>query len=76
MIECRLVDRPPQYKKKLTPEMTLEVARQAASYQAAMELLVRLDIPRALPILGQYLASMSDLIVHPDARWPASPRPT
>jgi len=65
----RLVERPPQYKKKLTPDMTMEVAREAACYQAAMELLVRLDIPRALPILGHYLASMSDLIVHPDARY-------
>merc|ERR1711971_505991 len=66
----RLVERPPQYKKKLTPELTMEVARQAACYQAAMEQLVRLDIPRALPILAQYLTVMSDLIVHPDAIFP------
>ena len=45
-----------------------QVARQAACYQAAMEQLVRLDIPKALPILAQYLTVMSDLIVHPDAR--------
>lgn len=65
----RLVDRPPQYKKKLTPELTLEVARQAAAYQAAMDHLLRLDIARALPALAQYLSVMSDLIVHPDARY-------
>jgi len=65
----RLVERPPQYKKKLTPEMTMEVARQAACYQGAMEQLVRLDIPKALPILANYLTVMSDLIVHPDARY-------
>merc|ERR550534_1698388 len=41
----------------------------AACYQAAMEQLVRLDIPKALPILAQYLTVMSDLIVHPDARY-------
>ena len=49
--------------------LMLQVARQAACYQAAMEQLVRLDIPKALPILAQYLTVMSDLIVHPDARW-------
>ena len=46
-----------------------QVARQAACYQGAMEQLVRLDIPKALPILANYLTVMSDLIVHPDARW-------
>ena len=45
-----------------------QVARQAACYQGAMEQLVRLDIPKALPILANYLTVMSDLIVHPDAR--------
>ena len=49
-------------------EIPIQVARQAACYQAAMEQLVRLDIPKALPILAQYLTVMSDLIVHPDAR--------
>ena len=52
-----------------TPSALVQVARQAASYQNAMERLVRLDIPGALPLLGEYLAVMSDLIVHPDARY-------
>merc|ERR1719495_2120670 len=65
----RLVDRPPQYRKKLTPDLTMEIARQAANYQTAMEYLVRLDINKALPILAEYLSTMSELIVHPDARY-------
>ena len=31
-------------------------------------MVMRIDIPKALPILAQYLTVMSDLIVHPDAR--------
>ena len=65
----RLVDRPPQYRRKLTPDLIEEVARQAANYEVAMELLVRLDINKALPILAEYLMVISDIIVHPDARW-------
>jgi len=65
----RLVDRPPQYRKKLTPDLTMEIARQAANYQTAMEYLVRLDINKSIPILSEYLATMSELIVHPDARY-------
>ena len=33
-----------------------------------MDALVRLDINRAVPLLASYLATMADLIVHPDAR--------
>lgn len=47
----------------------MEIARQAAQYQTAMEYLVRLDISRALPILAEYLTTLSELIVHPDARY-------
>ena len=47
----KLVDRPPQYRRKLSPEVTMEIAKQASNYQTAMELLVRLDISRALPLL-------------------------
>ena len=65
----KLVDRPPQYRKKLSPEVTMEIAKQASNYQAAMELLVRLDISRALPLLGEYLTVMEELIVQPDARY-------
>ena len=64
----RLVDRPPQYTQKLTPRLIEEIAKQASGYTAAMDLLVRLDINRALPILAEYLTVMSDIIVHPDAR--------
>ena len=31
-------------------------------------MVMRIDFPKALPILAQYLTVMSDLIVHPDAR--------
>ena len=65
----KLVDRAPQYKKKLSPEVTMEIAKQASNYQAAMELLVRLDISRALPLLADYLTVMEELIVQPDARY-------
>ena len=64
----RLVERPPQYRRKLTPDLIEEVARQASNYEVAMEYLVRLDINRALPILAEYLMVISDIIVHPDAR--------
>ena len=47
----------------------MEIARQAANYQTAMEYLVRLDINKSIPILAEYLATMSELIVHPDARY-------
>ena len=65
----KLVDRPPQYVKKLTPEVTMEIARQASNYQHAMEALVRLDINKAVPLLGEYLSVMEEMIVHPDARY-------
>jgi len=65
----RLVDNPPQYRKKLSPVLIEEVARQAANYQSAMDALVRLDINRAVPLLASYLATMADIIVHPDARY-------
>ena len=65
----KLVDKPPQYVKKLTPEVTMEIARQASNYQHAMEALVRLDINRAIPLLGEYLSVMEEMIVHPDARY-------
>ena len=65
----KLVDKPPQYVKKLTPEVTMEIARQASNYQQAMEFLVRLDINRAIPLLGDYLTVMEDIIQHPDARY-------
>jgi hypothetical protein len=64
----RLVDRPPQYRRKLSSELVETVAAQAAAYQAAMDHLVRLDIGRALPILADYLMVMADIFVHPDAR--------
>ena len=47
----------------------MEIAKQASNYQTAMELLVRLDISRALPLLGEYLTVMEEMIVHPDARY-------
>ena len=65
----KLVERPPQYTRKLSPEVTMEIARQASNYQTAMELLVRLDISRAVPLLAEYLTVMEELIVHPDARY-------
>ena len=65
----KLVDKPPQYRKKLTPDVTMEIARQASNYQHAMEFLVRLDINRAIPLLGEYLTVMESMIVHPDARY-------
>jgi len=64
----RLVDRAPQYRRKLTPELVETVAAQAAAYQTAMDHLVRLDIGRALPLLADYLSVMADIFVHPDAR--------
>ena len=65
----RLVDRAPHYRRKLTPQMIEEVAKQAANYQKAMDLLVRLDINKAIPILAEYLNVMLEIIVHPDARF-------
>ena len=65
----KLVDKPPQYRNKLTPDVTMEIARQASNYQHAMEYLVRLDINKATPLLGEYLAVMENMIVHPDARY-------
>ena len=50
-------------------QVTMEIAKQASNYQTAMELLVRLDISRALPLLGEYLTVMEEMIVHPDARY-------
>ena len=34
-----------------------------------MECLVRLDIGRAVPLLGEYLTVMEAMIAHPDARY-------
>ena len=34
-----------------------------------MECLVRLDIGRAVPLLGEYLSVMEAMIAHPDARY-------
>ena len=62
------MDRAPQYRCRLTPELVEVVAKQAASYQLAMDHLVRLDIGRALPLLADYLTVMADIFVHPDAR--------
>ena len=64
----QLVDRPPIYKRKLTPQLIEEVARQAANYQVAMDHLVRLDVNKALPLLAEYLTVMAEIIEHPDAR--------
>merc|ERR1712211_175568 len=51
----RLVDRPPQYRRKLSPELVQVVEAQTANYQMAMEHLIRLDINKALPLFAEYL---------------------
>jgi len=65
----RLIDLPPQYRRKMTAEVVREVELQSNNYQVAMEHLIRLDINRALPIFSEYLTSMSELVVHPDVRY-------
>jgi len=65
----RLVDRPPQYRRKLTPELAEMVGAHATNYETAMEHLIRLDINKAMPLFAEYLANMSEIIVHPDARY-------
>ena len=40
--------------------------------QIGMDFLLRLDIPRAMPIFRNYLMVTHDLVVHPDAREEAS----
>merc|ERR1712083_1273213 len=64
-----LVDKPPNYKKKLTPDLIERVAANATSYEVAMGHLVKLDIGKAMPLFCQYLTSMYDILVHPDARY-------
>merc|ERR1712107_90824 len=65
----RLVDRPPQYRRKLSPELVQVVEAQTANYQMAMEHLIRLDINKALPLFAEYLTLMSEIVVHPDVRY-------
>lgn len=58
-----------RWKVQMTNELAEEAERQAMCYQVAMEHLIRLDIPRALPLFRDYLLLINELVEHPDPRY-------
>ena len=53
----------------MTQELASESDRQGSMYQIGMEHLIRLDIPKALPLFKDYLIIMNELVEHPDPRY-------
>lgn len=64
-----VANRERKFKVKMTQDVANEVERQAAAYMVGMDLLIKLDIAKALPIFRDYLIVMNDLVEHPDARY-------
>ena len=67
-----IMGKPRQFKceeDKITNELADEMDRQGHRYQLAMDHLIRLDIPKALPLFRDYLLSMNQIIEHPDQRY-------
>ena len=57
------------WKVAMTQELASESDRQSSMYQIGMEHLIRLDIPKALPLFKDYLIIMNELVEHPDPRY-------
>ena len=64
-----MVNKQRRWKVAMTQELMDEADRQNACYQMGMEHLIRLDIPKALPLFRDYLLILNEVLEHPDPRY-------
>ena len=58
-----------QFQSEVTPEVADMIEAQSMRYKLAMDHLIRLDVPKAMPLFRDYLIAMEGVVAHPDQRY-------